>query len=146
MRPRPESPTNKTAGRLVHLEMLMRWAGEAEAEITALRAQLEHAELETANVRAELGVEITALRARVAELEQVSGDVCPTCGWAGIRGDDPCVFCRVAELEEASKPFAVRSHIIAFGPFGDETMARWNGKWAVVKRLRRLLGLEVDDA
>jgi hypothetical protein len=47
--------------------------------------------------------ELTALRARIAELEgevgrlrcveQTSGELCPACGWRGIRGDDGCAFC-----------------------------------------------------
>jgi hypothetical protein len=46
---------------------------------------------------------VTVLRARVVELEaevgrlrcveQGSGELCPVCGWCGIRGDDGCAFC-----------------------------------------------------
>lgn len=51
-----------------------------------------------------------AAQQRIAELEQVSGDVCPACGWAGIRAGEPCAFCqqgqyidRIAELEQRAQ-------------------------------------------
>lgn len=81
---------------------LMNEVGRLRVLVTSL--EKENASLREANnidlgEKAPLLVEITNLRARIAELEQVSGDICLKCGWAGIRGDDPCAFCRVAELE-----------------------------------------------
>jgi hypothetical protein len=50
--------------------------------------------------------EIITLLDAYDALDQVSGALCPACGWAGIRADEPCAFCqqeqyirRIAELE-----------------------------------------------
>ena len=54
--------------------------------------------------------DVQAVLARIDELEsdleclqQISGDLCDTCGWNGILANEPCAFCEVYALRERNK-------------------------------------------
>lgn len=53
------------------------------------------------------------LRAQLFAYEQTSGELCPACGWRGIRGDDPCAFCSLASNAEKTRADAAEAKLAA---------------------------------